>query len=97
MQQTWLAVCLALLVGCGSVTADGQVQEQPAALRHAGTGTVLQSPEHGPQICLGGVFTSLPPQCGGVPLAGWDWAVAEGEESANGTTTASWAPTTGPR
>jgi len=86
MRQTWLVMCFAPLVGCGSVPADGQVQEQPAALRHAGTGTVLQSPVHGPQLCLGGVLTSLPPQCGGVPLAGWDWALAEGEESANGTT-----------
>lgn len=86
MRRWWLVACLALLMGCGSVPADGQAQNQPEVQRHVGSGTVLQSPEHGPQLCLGGVFTSLPPQCGGVPLVGWDWAAAEDEESANGTT-----------
>jgi hypothetical protein len=33
----------------------------------------------GPEACLGGVMTSLPPQCGGTPLVGWDWADHEGE------------------
>lgn len=86
MRQTWLMASLALLVGCGSVPADRQVQEQPEVVRHVGSGTVLESPEHGPQLCLGGVMESLPPQCGGVPLVGWDWAAADGEESVNGTT-----------
>ena len=48
--------------------------------------TVLESPDHGPELCLGGVAESYPPQCGGVPIEGWDWADAEGEESSNGTT-----------
>lgn len=90
MNPRWALPCLLLLAGCGSVPADGPAdlaaQEQPAAVRHAGSGTVLQSPEHGPQLCLGGVLTSLPPQCGGVPLVGWDWEKVEGEESLNGTT-----------
>ena len=47
--------------------------------------TVLESPEHGPQLCLGGVATSLPPQCGGPDLIGWDWARVEGEEAFGGT------------
>ena len=51
----------------------------------AGNGTVLDDGD-GPQLCLGGVQESYPPQCGGVPLAGWDWDAVEGEESAAGTT-----------
>jgi len=27
----------------------------------------------GPELCLGGVLDSLPPQCGGPRLIGWDW------------------------
>ena len=27
-----------------------------------------------PQLCLGPVAESYPPQCGGPPLVGWDWA-----------------------
>lgn len=26
-----------------------------------------------PELCLGGVLDSLPPQCGGTPIKGWDW------------------------
>ncbi|MGH3011465.1 MAG: hypothetical protein ACRDMY_06450, partial [Gaiellaceae bacterium] len=49
-------------------------------------GDGMESPPHGPELCLGGVADSLPPQCGGVPIANWDWDAVEGEESASGTT-----------
>ena len=49
-------------------------------------GIVLEDASHGPELCLGGVALSLPPQCGGVPLAYWDWAAVDGEQSASGTT-----------
>jgi hypothetical protein len=48
--------------------------------------TVLESPQHGPMLCLGGVLTSLPPQCGNVPITNWRWEAVEGEKSAAGTT-----------
>lgn len=44
---------------------------------------VLESPEHGPQLCHG-VDESYPPQCGGPDIAGWDWSAVE-HESASGT------------
>jgi hypothetical protein len=62
--------------------ADGRSPEEVLT----GTATVLESAEHGPQLCLGGVLDSLPPQCGGPDIVGWDWADAAGEESADGTT-----------
>lgn len=34
--------------------------------------------------------TSLPPQCGGVPITNWDWDAVDGEESASGTTWGEW-------
>lgn len=45
--------------------------------------TVLESPEHGPQLCHA-VMDSYPPQCGGPDVAGWDWSGVE-HESASGT------------
>lgn len=36
----------------------------------------------GPELCLGMVLTSLPPQCGGASVIGWDWASVEHEERA---------------
>jgi hypothetical protein len=49
-------------------------------------GTVLESPDHGPELCLGGITDSLPPQCGGLPISDWVWADVEGEEAMSGTT-----------
>jgi hypothetical protein len=50
--------------------------------------TVLESPEHGPELCLGGVAESFPPQCGGPAIEDWSWDTIDGAQSANGTT---WA------
>jgi hypothetical protein len=47
-------------------------------------GTVLESPDHGPQLCHF-LRTSLPPQCGGPDVVGWTWDGLEAE-SVNGTT-----------
>ena len=43
------------------------------APEYLGSGTVLQNKHHGPQLCLGGVKTSLPVQCGGPDIPNWDW------------------------
>ena len=37
-------------------------------------------------LCLGGRPLSLPPQCGEVPIANWDWGAVAGEKSMYGTT-----------
>ncbi len=39
---------------------------------------------NGAELCLGGVNDSLPPQCSGLPLDGWDWDAVEGEDSRSG-------------
>lgn len=49
------------------------------------TGTVLESPEHGPMLCMF-VATSYPPQCGDLELVGWDWDLVDDEQSVGGTT-----------
>lgn len=47
--------------------------------------TVLDDGE-GAELCLGGTLDSLPPQCGGPRLLGWDWADHEGDfEDVSGT------------
>jgi hypothetical protein len=47
--------------------------------------TVLESPEHGPQLCVN-VDDPYPPQCGGADINGWNWDAVAGEESSGGTT-----------
>jgi hypothetical protein len=51
-----------------------------------GVGTVIESPTHGPELCLGVLMLSLPPQGGGPPIANWDWSAVTGYERMNGTT-----------
>lgn len=52
---------------------------------YEGTGLVLETPDRAPEFCLGGVDESLPPQCEGIPIVGWDWTLVDGEDKANGT------------
>ena len=90
------------LTACGSATTDGgsgasssssSAPAPPDAVPPAtgpvtGLGTVIEVPETGPQLCLGPVRESFPPQCEGVPLSGWSWAKAGiQEESPAGTGT----------
>jgi len=62
----------------------------PSAKATSGTGefiaaaTVLEKKGEGPQLCLGGVAGSLPPQCGGPVIDNWDWATAPKSETAAG-------------
>jgi hypothetical protein len=39
-----------------------------------------------PELCLGSIADSLPPQCGGIELRGWNWSNVSGEQHASGTT-----------
>lgn len=86
MRSLAAAVCFGLLVlsACGDETASDTTAED-GDQRYTATGTVLESPEHGPQLCLGGVEDSLPPQCGGPDITNWEWSEVEAE-SASGTT-----------
>ena len=43
-----------------------------------------------PELCLDGARMLLSVQCGGMPIANWDWDAVEGEESAAGTTWGSY-------
>jgi hypothetical protein len=54
--------------------------------RYEATGIVLENEDHGPMLCLGMTLDSLPPQCGDVPITGWDWDGVQGERNLRGTT-----------
>ncbi len=51
--------------------------EQPVRVQTPHGGTVLDDGS-GPELCLGIMLTSYPPQCGGPTLIGWDWSEWEG-------------------
>ncbi len=78
--------------GCATTAAGtpSELVPDPPAGEVVGTGTVLDDGS-GAQLCLGGVAESHPPQCSGLPLAGWDWSARTDAERASGTTWGSYA------
>lgn len=77
-----LTGALVLLAGCATPGPDA-APDVPAVPAATTAPAVLLSPGHlttvlddgdGAELCLGGVLTSLPPQCGGPKLIGWHWA-----------------------
>ena len=77
------------LAACGTATGPGapaaptasDTPAPPSAVPAAtgpvtGLGTVIEVPGGSPELCLGPVRESFPPQCEGVPLGGWDWQEA---------------------
>ncbi|MBO3749813.1 hypothetical protein J5X84_27345 [Streptosporangiaceae bacterium NEAU-GS5] len=86
------AACLAVstLAACGTTVArpsattsatpqEGAGRAAQDATRYTANATVLQNPQHGPQLCMA-VMTSLPPQCGGPDIVGWDWSKVQSQE-----------------
>lgn len=80
-----LVVPITLIAASAVLVTRGEGEPEAAQQYEVHT-TVLESPGHGPELCLGGVASSLPPQCGGPPLVGWDWTLVDDEESRSGTT-----------
>jgi hypothetical protein len=98
----WVALAsagLVTLAGCasapGSSGSAGSARfPQPVATDEVvGQGTVLQKGDTRPELCLGAVAESYPPQCSGPPIVGWDWAAVDASESAAGVTWGSYAVT----
>jgi hypothetical protein len=89
-----LLAALTALVLAGSACSDGgsdDVAHDPAASAPASAppapvpdgpvytrnlATVMDTGS--PELCLGPIAESYPPQCGGPPMVGWDWADHEG-------------------
>ncbi|GAB3229355.1 hypothetical protein GCM10027447_22550 [Glycomyces halotolerans] len=81
-----------VLVACGqggtggseeTSAGAGQGPDQDGDVVYQGALTVIETPDHGPQLTAA-VAQSYPPQGGGMDVVGWDWdAVAH--ESAQGT------------
>ncbi|GAA3946632.1 hypothetical protein GCM10022383_25520 [Microbacterium soli] len=73
---------LTALTACATPPTDGPVPVggagpgEPVTTGHAVT--VLDDGD-GPELCLGAMAMSYPPQCGGPALIGWDWSAHSGD------------------
>jgi hypothetical protein len=76
----------------GSTTIAAPPSRVPAAEGVVtGQGTVIQVSDQSPELCLGPVGESFPPQCDGIRLAGWDWERAGvQDEAGDGATRTRW-------
>ncbi|WP_345216682.1 hypothetical protein [Georgenia halophila] len=82
-----LAALSLLLAACGGttrVTDPGRSEPGPGPTAADGSTVTTRLPTtvlddgDGAELCLGAVAESLPPQCGGPKLLGWDWADQNG-------------------
>ena len=83
-------VAVVLMPSCGRALDPGP--EPPVAApdrRLVARATVLDDGS-GPELCLGPVLESYPPQCGGPPIDGWTWP-DHGTETHSGVTWGAFA------
>lgn len=85
-----LAGCATATPGGTPIASLGTVWPAPPAGEVVALGTVLDTGGE-PQLCLGAVAQSAPPQCAGIPLLGWSWDGLEGFDSAGGSTWGAYA------
>lgn len=78
-------MCAVMLgaAGCGGAARSTNPTYRAVATVLESTGRVGSA--HGPQLCLGGIRESLPPQCGGPDLVGWNWDAVDGDTTIAGT------------
>lgn len=79
----WFGV-LALLAVLSACAAPSSEVREDTDMEYTVTATVLEDGSHGPSLCHS-VLTALPPRCGTLPIANWDWGAVEGEERMGGT------------
>ena len=88
----------ALAAGCGNerpaasdpktapaVERPTAVPDAPGEVTTRWPTTVIDDGD-GAKLCIGGIATSLPPQCGGTPLVRWDWSSLAGTFEQRGGT-----------
>ncbi len=75
-----------LLAGCAGAPST-PADQNTADGTYAAFTTILQASEDAaPELCLGGVMESYPPQCGGPEVIGLDWEDVADVETASGVT-----------
>jgi hypothetical protein len=79
------------LSACATPSASPSDGGPAAQVDVVGQGTVIQVGDAAPELCLGAVTRSLPPQCSGPELVGWDWSANEGSETASDVTWGTYA------
>jgi hypothetical protein len=81
-----VALGLVVIGACGSAS-KAAVPRGPQL--YEGSFTVLSEPGKPANLCHV-IETSLPPQCDGLPVVGWNWDAVSDEESRNGTNWGAW-------
>ena len=82
----WRYGWVLLLLVAGACGNDRVLDPAAASDTVRSTGTVMVLDDGGgPQLCVGAVAESMPPQCEGLEMTGWDWADHPEHEEQSGT------------
>lgn len=92
------AVVAIAIAGCASADPSGPPSQAPLGFvtpvppegEVRAVGTVLDAGGD-PQLCLGAIAESYPPQCSGIPLEAWTWEGVDGAESSGDVTWGAYA------
>ena len=92
------AVVAIAIAGCASADPSGTPSQAPLGSvtpvppegEVRAVGTVLDAGGD-PQLCLGAIAESYPPQCSGIPLEAWTWEGVDGAESSGDVTWGAYA------
>ncbi|MGW8483616.1 hypothetical protein ACWGJP_10780 [Microbacterium sp. NPDC055903] len=88
------AAMMLALAGCAAASPGSPAPVSSDAPPEQGLGSLLPAPPDGEvratgtvmdtagdvELCLGAVAESYPPQCSGIPVAGWSWEGVDGSE-----------------
>lgn len=93
-----VGVAALVLVGCANgpsggspTTGPSDSAEPDAGTELVGQGTVIQVGDVGPELCLGPIAQSYPPQCSGPPVRGWQWDSVDQAQTVGAVTWGSYA------
>lgn len=81
-----LGLLVVAATACADPTSNPLSSSGSEPTAYQGNVFVLDEPDREPTACFGAIADSLPPQCRGIPILGWDWSAVEGEETASNTT-----------
>jgi hypothetical protein len=72
--------------GSGASAGEMPTSVPPPSGDVIGVGTVMDLGQgEDPQLCLGAIAESYPPQCSGIPITNWDWKPVKDTSESSGT------------
>ncbi|MFC5929466.1 hypothetical protein D6T64_19465 [Cryobacterium melibiosiphilum] len=86
-----LAGLALLLTACANGSTAGNAPPADETTELIGQGTVIQVGDAEPELCLGPIAQSYPPQCSGPTVIGWEWTSVDQSQTVSNVTWGTYA------